>query len=392
LETILPLLSGLQVIMASEADQKDPTALASLITRQKVDLLQVTPSHLKLLLAAGNEPRMLQQLQVIMVGGEAFPADLLQELQQAFRGRIYNMYGPTETTVWSAIQELTGAAAVTIGGPIANTTLRIVDRYNNLQPIGLTGELCIGGDGLTRGYWKNALLTGEKIIPDPVNPNEKLYRTGDLVKWLPDGSIEFVGRADYQVKLRGFRIELGEIESQLMTYNGISQATVVKRENEGDEFLVGYYVAECEIEMTGIRNYLLGKLPDYMVPAYFVHLASMPLTPNGKINRKALPAPQKISGVGFIPPANEWEQELAAIWQEVLQVESIGTNVDFFVAGGNSLKLIQLFKGIDARYPKCIKVMDLFSNRTIAGLAALLKNRLHAGKRSEKKQTTILDF
>lgn len=392
LETILPLLQGLKIVLANAADQKDPVALGELIIGQQVDLLQITPTHLRLLLSGSNDKDVLKSVKVLMVGGEAFPIDLLKEVRKIYGGSIFNMYGPTETTVWSTIQDVTNATSINIGKPIANTTIRILNRHKNLQPVGIAGELCIGGEGVARGYWKNEALTNERFIKDPVDSNGRIYCTGDLVKWLPDGNIAFLGRIDHQVKLRGFRIEPAEIESMLSSFEGIQQAVVMQKEKDGDRFLVGYYVSYNEIEVSVLRDHLLSKLPEYMIPSYFVHLQALPLTPNGKINRRELPDPVRSAMQEYAAPKNEYEQEVLNMWQQVLNTEDIGTNADFFLVGGNSFKLIQLFKLIDERYPKVVKVMNLFKNRTVASLAEHIREKTEPLPRSEMKQTTILEF
>lgn len=392
LETILPLLQGLRIVLASATDQKDPVALGGLISGQQVDLLQITPTHLRMLLTGSDDREVLKSVKVLMVGGEAFPMDLLKEVRKQYAGKIFNMYGPTETTVWSTIQDLTDATSITIGKPIANTTIRILNSHRNLQPAGIAGELCIGGEGVARGYWKNQTLTNERFIKDPVDGKGRIYRTGDLVKWLPDGNIAFLGRIDQQVKLRGFRIEPAEIENNLSTFDGIRQAVVMPKEKDGDAFLVGYYVSQSEIEPAALREHLLSKLPEYMVPSYFVHLEALPLTPNGKINRRALPDPSTTAMHEYVAPVNEYEQEILNMWQQVLNMDNIGTNADFFLVGGNSFKLIQLFKLIDERYPKVVKVMNLFKNRTIKSLADHIKEKVEPTARSGTKRTTILEF
>jgi iturin family lipopeptide synthetase A len=392
LETILPLLQGLKIVLANAADQKDPVALGELISGQQVDLVQITPTHLRLLLTGSDDKNVLKNVKVLMVGGEAFPMDLLKEVRKMYGGDIFNMYGPTETTVWSTIQDVTNATFINIGKPIANTTIRILNKHKNLQPAGIAGELCIGGEGVARGYWKNEALTNERFIKDPVDANGRIYCTGDLVKWLPDGNIAFLGRIDHQVKLRGFRIELAEIENTLSSFEGIQQTVVMQKEKDGDKFLVAYYVSFNEVEASVLREHLLRKLPEYMIPSYFVHLEAWPLTPNGKINRRELPDPVRPATHEYVAPKNEYEQEILNMWQQVLKMDNIGTNADFFLIGGNSFKLIQLFKLIDERYPRTVKVMNLFQNRTITSLADHIKEKTEPSPKSEIKRTTILEF
>ncbi len=380
LESILPLLNGLKIILADSTEQKDLYALASLISEQSVDFLQITPSHLKILLSNGSGENLLKKIKVLMVGGEAFPVELLNELRKnKYSGKVYNMYGPTETTVWSTIKELTFANSINIGVPIANTVIRIIDNNNKLQPIGIAGELCIGGEGIARGYWKNDQLTSEKFIVDPITKDGKVFRTGDLARWLPDGSIECLGRTDTQVKIRGLGIELGEIESQLLSHSEIKEAVVYVKEKEGDKYLVAYYVSEKEVEL---RNYLSQKLPDYMVPAFYVHLESLPLTPNGKVNLKALPDTEINAGNGYIPPSNETEETLVAIWSEVLKIdkELISVNRSFFELGGHSILAMNLVNQIQKKLEVKLGLPELFRNPTIKGLSEITKNERRCGQ------------
>jgi amino acid adenylation domain-containing protein len=311
LETLLPLLCGMRVVVAGEEEQRDPELLSSAAVKYGIDMLQVTPSRLRLLLNDRQNLDCLQRLEELMVGGEAFPPQVLAELKDHFRGRLYNLYGPAETTVWSTLKDLTGRERVDIGRPIANTQVYIVDNRADLVPVGVAGELCIGGDGLARGYLNHPELTIDKFVNlaakiregtrspknQPQTPKSQiLYRTGDLARWLPDGSIEFLGRLDQQVKIRGFRIELAEIESHLNALTAAQGAVVIDRtDDDGDRYLCAYLVGQPDtssLEVSALRGYLSRELPDYMIPAYFVRLPHLPLTPNGKLDRRALPDPR----------------------------------------------------------------------------------------------------
>jgi amino acid adenylation domain-containing protein/non-ribosomal peptide synthase protein (TIGR01720 family) len=373
LETLLPLLNGWRIVLAGADEQKDPLALAQLIQSQQVDYMQITPSHLKMLLAGIAGEDTLKSLKVVMVGGEAFPGSLLKELKRRYRGRIYNMYGPTETTVWSTIQDLTLADDICIGTPIANTYIRIIDANGNLQPVNVAGELCIGGGGVARGYWKREDLTASRFIADPATGEALIYRTGDLARWLPDGKIEFLGRMDSQVKLRGFRIELGEIESWLLRYDGIEEAVVIITGQEGDQQLAAYYVAGGDIPEMELREYLAQRLPVYMLPSFYVRLTKMPLTPNGKLDRRALPAPmQNPASTEYIAPGTKEEDLLAQVWSAVLKVERIGVNDNYFSLGGDSIKSIQIRSRLQAEGYE-LTVKDIFVYQTIGQLASRLK-------------------
>ncbi|WP_256253326.1 amino acid adenylation domain-containing protein, partial [Paenibacillus sp. UNC496MF] len=228
LETFVPLTQGAKVVLTSNEHQDNPNALLEFIAKQQVDIVQMTPSRMQLLRQATDNAWM-QQLQAVLIGGEAFPEALLEGLQKEIAARLYNMYGPTETTIWSSMKEVTDAKTLSIGQPIANTLIYIVDMNHQLQPVGVAGELCIGGTGLARGYLNRPELTTEKFVANPFAPGERMYRTGDLARWLPDGNIEYLGRIDHQVKIRGYRIELGEIEAQLLQTGLAQEAVVIAR-------------------------------------------------------------------------------------------------------------------------------------------------------------------
>jgi amino acid adenylation domain-containing protein len=385
LETLLPLTRGSRVVVGSEEEQLNPRLIALTIERERITIFQVTPSRLQLLIADDQASESLSLLNYLLVGGEAFPPQLLEKTRSLVKGKIYNMYGPTETTIWSAVKDLTGAVPLNIGKPIANTQIYILDGQGGYCPIGVAGELCIGGDGLARGYINRPELTAERFVNlnrtyksyrthETHSKEEKLYRTGDLARRLPDGNIEFLGRMDNQVKLRGFRIELGEIESQLVKHPHIEEAVVTAREEDGaDKSLCAYIVVPpgCE-EIPGIaeiRGYLSQTLPDYMIPAYVMQLETMPLTPNGKVNRKALPQPTVEIVETYVAPSGEVEEQLVEIWSQLLDVETIGVNDNFFDLGGNSVRLIRMADIINKRFPVEVKVVELFHLNTISQLA-----------------------
>lgn len=375
LEVILPLLKGLKVVIGSSNDQKDPVALTQLVKEQQVDMIQMTPSHLKLFIAGNSS--FLDGVKVLMIGGEPFSDELFKKLKTSFSGAIFNMYGPTETTVWSTVQNLTNAASIDIGKPIANTSIYILNNNNQLQPIGIAGELCIGGSGVARGYWNNQQLTSEKFIQDPVTGTGKIYRTGDLAKWLPDGSIECLGRMDNQVKIRGFRIELGEIENQLRLLKGISEAVVTVRETEGDKVLSAYYVADQELSIPDIRNYLSGVLPSYMIPSYYQKLDKIPLTPNGKIDARQLPDPQIVTSDTYQPPHNDEQEKLVIIWEEILNTakNKIGIDDGFFEIGGHSFGAIRLIYRIQEVFSVKVSMREIFEYATVRKISQLITGK-----------------
>ncbi|MCL6589230.1 MAG: amino acid adenylation domain-containing protein [Firmicutes bacterium] len=398
LETLVPLSRGLTVILAGAAGQKDPYRLSRLIREQRVAMIQLTPSRLQLLLQNAELSACFRSpdLTEIIIGGEAFPEASLRELQSLTAARIYNVYGPTETTIWSTIQEVTNAREVTIGKPIANTQVYVLDPAGLPVPVGVPGELWIGGLGLARGYLNRPELTAEKFVPNPFlagldgtlpgafqqTPGQatlpQIYRTGDRVKWLEDGTIKFLGRMDRQVKIRGYRIELGEIENRLLQHEAVLEAAAIDREGaDGYKYLAAYFVARGEITGAELRDHLARSLPEYMLPAVFVPLDKIPKTPNGKIDRKALPQVDgqwnQSSPVAYQAPETLIEKNLAAIWQNVLQCDQVGIHDNFFEVGGNSFLLVIMHAQINALYPGKVEVTDLFSYPTIARLARFIE-------------------
>ncbi|MGD2092001.1 MAG: amino acid adenylation domain-containing protein, partial [Candidatus Aminicenantes bacterium] len=372
LETLLPLAIGMETVIADENQQDDIELLKEVILDLRIDTLQVTPSRLSLLII-GSSPGCLRGIKTLIVGGEAFPPNILEYLRKEFTGKIYNVYGPTETTVWSTLKDLIRGGKLTIGCPIANTRVYILNPYDQLQPPGIAGELCIGGDGLSRGYLNRPELTAEKFIKNPIF-DDRFYRTGDLARWLPDGDCEFLGRIDHQIKIRGYRIELGEIESLLANNQQIKEAVVVVKEandgnTDGDKYLCAYFVADNKIHHEELRQFLSKELPDYMIPSYFSQIEEMPLTPNGKINRKALPGIE-ISMEKYVAPRNEKERALIVIWSEILGIDSqqIGIDDDFFRLGGHSLKATRLVYQIHKEFQVKIGLKEIFSNSTIRKL------------------------
>lgn len=376
LETILPLTQGSRIIIANEKQQTDPEQLSDLIIRHNVNRLQTTPSRMQMILSLERNHDSLKNIEYIMIGGEAFPALLLQSLKDITNARIVNMYGPTETTVWSAIKDLTETSHITIGKPIANTSIYIVSKDKKLQPIGVAGELCIGGHGLARGYLGREDLTSERFVNNPFATGEKMYRTGDLARWLENGEIEFLGRLDHQVKIRGYRIELEEIESQLLKIDEIDEAVLtVKKDAFENNILCAYYVSPKEIKTSHIRESLRKVLPDYMIPSRFIRLDKLPLTPNGKTDRKALPEPESYidAANSYIAPTNEIEFKMVSIWEEVLGVKHIGIEDDFFELGGNSLLAIKLEVELEKNNLD-VKAADVFRRRTIRELVSKVED------------------
>lgn len=371
LEALLPLTLGMKIVIASNLQQRDGVAIENLIAKFNINMLQMTPSHLKLLLSGDQSTSLLKGVKSMMIGGEAFPIELLKELQEVYKGQIYNMYGPTETTVWSSIQDLTKMDQVNIGKPIANTVIRILNKNKKLQPIGLTGEIYIGGEGVSKGYLNNEVLTAERFLQDPFDPKIQLYRTGDIGRWQTDGNIVCLGRVDNQVKIRGFRIELGEIEYHISEFDGITDEVVQVKERNGEKYLIGYFTAAHTIDAIALNAHLSRKLPHYMLPWAYMQLESFPLTPNGKLDRKALPDPESSIPLIYTPPSNETERKLVKIWAEVLKIDAqkISVTADFFELGGHSLRAAVAINKINQLFNSEIPLKEIFNKQTIENLA-----------------------
>ncbi|MCA9898612.1 MAG: LLM class flavin-dependent oxidoreductase [Ardenticatenaceae bacterium] len=351
------------------------------IERHSVTHFQCTPSMASMLLMDERNVAALGTVQTMMVGGEALPAALAQQLKQIVPGRVINMYGPTETTIWSTTHEVTGEeTAVPIGTPIANTQIYILDAQMQPAPVGVAGDLYIGGDGVVRGYHNRPELTAERFVQDPFrsDADARMYATGDLARYRADGNIDFLGRADFQVKLRGYRIELGEIEALLNAQNGVREAVVTAREDTpGDKRLVAYVIMQPGQKLDGaaLKEALRADLPEFMVPATYVPMTSFPLTPNKKTDRKALPAPDKVlveSQIAYVAPTNDLEQQIAEIWQRLLNVPQVGLNDNFFDLGGHSLLTVQAHRQLKEVVDKPISITDMFRFPTIRALADYL--------------------
>jgi amino acid adenylation domain-containing protein len=382
LEIFLPLICGGCVVVAPSRMTVDGGALAELIGRCEATVLQGTPSTFRMLLDAGwtGSPRLK-----LLCGGEAWGEDLANKLLSCCNS-LWNMYGPTETTVWSAVAKVYPDRKIILGQPIANTKLYVLNAGRQLVPIGVSGELHIGGSGLARGYHGQPELTKERFVKDPFSqdPTSRLYRTGDSVRRLQDGSLEFLGRLDNQVKIRGFRIELGEIESALRTAFRVRQAAVTVREDEpGDRRLIAYLICgESELPSDSeLRHQLRKKLPDYMIPSAFVELEHFPLTPNGKLDRNALPVPTNTQAVITSGASTDTERVLLRIWCETLHLEGINLNDNFFDLGGHSLLAVRIIGAINKAFGSRLGVVDLFLTPTIEGLGKTLTR-----SKTEKKE------
>jgi acyl carrier protein len=309
------------------------------------------------------------------VGGEALAPTLASQLRQTVAGDVWNMYGPTETTVWSTTWRVDAdAPTVSIGRPVANTQIYVLDAALQPVPVGLPGDLFIGGDGVARGYWGRADLSAERFLPNPFEGNgRRIYRTGDVARQRTDGSLEFLGRSDHQVKIRGHRIELGEIEAALGAHPAVQEVVVLAREDaDDDRRLVGYVVGRTggQVRSDALREYVSGRLPDYMVPSQIVLLESFPLTPNGKIDRRALPAPGQVAAKTrtLVPPTTDLQRVVASVWQEVLRVPEVGAEDNFFDLGGDSLLAAQVLSLLRSRISEAVSLTDLFRFPTVKAL------------------------
>ncbi|QRO01836.1 LLM class flavin-dependent oxidoreductase [Archangium violaceum] len=362
--------------------REEPEDIPSLIARHEVTHFQCTPSMLRMLLMEPGGTESLRGLKRLLVGGEAFPPALGQQVRPLVGGEVLNMYGPTETTIWSSFDRLAhGESTISIGRPIANTRMYLLDGRLRPVPVGVPGELFIGGEGVARGYLDRPELTATRFIPDPFGrePGARLYRTGDLGRYLPDGRIEFLGRLDQQVKIRGVRIEPGEIEAVLRQHPEIRQAVVVARADAaGEVSLVAYVVAgpEAKVAPSELRRFLQDKLPASMIPSQFVRLDALPLTPNKKLDVRALPAPDapppELSAV-YVAPRDALELELATLWEELFDLRPIGVTSSFFQLGGHSLLGVRLMSRLRARFGQQLPVSLLFQADTIQRMAALLR-------------------
>ncbi|HWU90794.1 MAG TPA: amino acid adenylation domain-containing protein, partial [Kofleriaceae bacterium] len=369
LEIFLPLVRGAKLVLADADTVSDGRLLVELARSSHATILQATPSTFWLMIEAGWPSTLRFKA---LCGGEALTPALSKEL----RGRttsLWNMYGPTETTIWSTLRRVE-SDTMSIGRPIANTVVRVLDDQGRLCPVGVPGELHIGGVGVARGYLHRPELTAERFVPDPyaAHPGARLYRTGDLARWVPNGELAFLGRIDHQVKVRGFRIELGEIEAVLASHEEVRQAVAIVREDApGDQRIVAFFVSGSATPPTPaeLRRHVGQALPEYMIPSAFVVLESLPLTPNGKIDRKALPIPA-VTGVAdrYVPPATPAERSVVQIWQDVLRVERIGMHDNFFELGGHSLLATQLLGRLRRELGTPLSLKDLFEAQTPAKL------------------------
>lgn len=376
-ESLMPLVHGWTVVIASDEESNEKARFRELIIKHKVNIVQTTPTRLELY-TSGNDNSHFQQIQLVVSAGEALPAVLLQKIRSICGAKVYNPLGPSECSVWNLGGNF--KKDITIGKPIANNQVYIVDSTFNMLPIGVAGELCIAGEGVGAGYLNKPELTAEKFIHNPFATEENhhgkvMYRTGDLARWRVDGEIDFLGRIDTQVKIRGLRIELGEIESVMASFPGITMSVATdKRDDNGRQYLVGYFTSTEAIDDKELRQHLSTKLPRYMLPNYYMRLDKVPMTASGKIDRKNLPIPEfTVEKTEYVAPVTEEQSILCDILAGVFDVDTVGINDDFFDMGGDSLGAISYVsmahsKGIE------FSLQNIFDYPTVAQLSEFITN------------------
>ncbi len=401
------LLNGAKLVLVNKETILDMPSLSKLIKNEGITVFFLTTALFNTLVDINIG--CFKNIRKVLFGGERVSVPHVRKaLDYMGPGRIIHVYGPTESTVYATYHFVDkidlNAATIPIGKPLSNTQVLVLGKNNRLQPIGVPGELCILGQGLARGYLNNPELTKEKFVPNPFAkelsylnpgfPSDVMYRTGDLARWLPDGSIEFLGRADHQVKIRGFRIELEEIENQLMTYEAVKDAVVIDRiAEDGTKYLCAYFSSDKKLAPVQLMEHLAQTLPDYMIPSYFLQMDNLPLTINGKVNRKALPEPDRRMNEDndFCAPANDTERKLAEVWQQVLGIDKVSTTGRFLEMGGDSIKAIKITAEV-AKWGINIKVSDIFKFRTISRIAESVKNIRIPEKRLKDEAIGKTDF
>ncbi|OPA80600.1 hypothetical protein BVG16_07745 [Paenibacillus selenitireducens] len=368
-EIWLALLNGMTVYIASTDSLRDDKYFSQLIKNNNIEILQTTPSLIRSLLS--NEWReCYESLKLILLGGEKVDQTIAESIYKMTNASLINVYGPTETTIWSTcfLTEKAIKKNIPIGKPISNTTIYILND-KKLCGVGMRGELCIAGEGVSRGYLNRPELTAEKFVENPYGEG-MMYRTGDLGRWLPDGNIEYLGRMDEQVKIRGLRIELGEIESTLRKIEYVKDCAVIAREDKnGEKSIYAYVVSEQEISVSEVRDKLSKSLPSYMIPSYMGQIEQIPVTSNGKLDKRALPELEANTGKEYEAPRNETENMLCEIYQEILNVDKVGINDGFFELGGHSLRAIRVINRIEAKTGIRLGIKDIFITPTVKGLS-----------------------
>ncbi|MEK4043597.1 amino acid adenylation domain-containing protein [Paenibacillus sp. FSL H8-0048] len=390
------LLNGLPLYLAGDDTLLQAGRLGMFIREKGISLLWLTAALFQQL--AEEDPGLFAPLRSLLVGGDQLPVRQVRQVREACPGlRIVNLYGPTENTTFSTCYLIQGEhdTGIPIGKPVPNSTAYILDARGQMQPVGVPGELYVGGDGLARGYLNRPELTAERFVPDPFHPGQRIYKTGDRAKWLPDGNIAFLGRLDNQVKIRGYRVEPGEIETSLLLCSAVTEAAVVAGEDpEGSKYLCAYVVCAGPSAVPEIRDFLNEHLPGYMIPSVIVPLAKLPLTRNGKIDRKQLPAPASLEepAVLFREPGSAAEKQLAEIWREVLNREQVGADDHFFASGGHSLKAMLLISRINRSFQVELPLREIFQAPTVSRLAARIEFLMEHGRSDSKGDGTAIPY
>jgi len=392
-----PIISGSKVILVGNEEMTDVSKLKDYFNSYGVTHYVSVPS-LYVTMMTNFDKLDVQKLKVVTLAGEEMPQKAIG-LTKSLNANteIINEYGPTENTVITTIMRAVEKdKKIYIGKPAGNTDVYIVDAENRVQPIGIPGELCIGGSRLARGYLNRPELNEKKFIQNPFKMGERIYKTGDLARWLPDGNIDYLGRIDGQVKIRGHRIEIGEIENKLQQYEEIVEVAVVVKENfEREKYLCAYGICDKDIDISDMKSYLKSTLPEYMIPSSFVQLEKMPLTPNGKIDRKALSDLEECvgasAGLEYVAPSNDVERALSQIWSDLLGVEKVGSHDNFFDLGGNSLNSITLAFKINELMGAGVSAVDVFNNQSISELAEHISNRASVGANKNRRIKVLRD-
>ncbi|OKP94754.1 non-ribosomal peptide synthetase [Paenibacillus sp. P32E] len=375
LESLIPLGCGMRIVMANDRQSKNSKEIGALITTHNVEMLQLTPSLLTFLLSFEESPDYWSKLTSIMVGGEVFPAKLAAKLRSRTNASIYNMYGPTETSVWSLIHPITATDTVQLGRPIHNTKIYVLNRHYQLQPLGASGELYISGLGVARGYWRLPELTSSKFIPNPFDDGQLLYHTGDMVSLMPDGILRYIGRADDMVKIRGVRIELSEVEMSLRRHPNVENAAVTVNSDGNDQLSITAYILPSDSsEMESIIHDLVNEMPFAMVPRTWITVDHIPLTPNGKTDRKALQSLHACKKEEAAVPEQaltETEMFLIETWEEILQTNSVSVLDNFFELGGYSLHAVQLEIAVENKFTMPVDDMVSIKIKTLSTIREL---------------------
>ena len=388
------LTSGLKLVIANEFEQKNVSAFNKLCIKHNVSIIQSTPSRFLAFLKDKSSVEYLKNATEILVAGEAFPNNLLKKLKQFSNANIYNMYGPTETTIYSTMKDLTNTDFITIGVPTANTSCYILDNNLNILPPYSVGTLYIGGDGVSKGYFKNETLTNEKFIDYHGNI---IYNTNDLAYYTSSGEIVHMGRADYQIKIRGYRVELGEIENAISNFKDISSCAVIYKNIKNRHLLCAFYTSQKEISVSNLKQYLMNILPIYMVPNKFICLDKMPHTPNGKIDRKSLSSIEFIDDEDFVSPQNPIEETLCSIIKEIIDIDKINMNDNLFTIGFDSINIIEISIKIKEIFGIEISIKDLYNSHSISELAKIIekfgtKKIIHHLPKAKKMDLYPLSF